>query len=234
MFSYESIPPVNINDLSNIFDDNPLDESQWRIYQLLFSKKPRLAEMYKGGLFVLKQFENPERVVLAAHSFRELLEKLPEIVDVPVTNQNNNNIRTFVEMLYERFEHVKARSVCFNNGRWEGGIDEHIRECLFFIESEIVVVRKMTSPRKDQQTQMIRKTAGANYVPFEVLESNMLRNIKTLRNYFIGVAHHNIVAVEAEFLIKIEQLETLIHELFYPKVTEALDEIDQLIEELES
>ena len=39
--------------------------------------------MYLGALMVFDQGGNPDRLALAAHSFRELMEKLPRYIDVP-------------------------------------------------------------------------------------------------------------------------------------------------------
>lgn len=44
----------------------------------------RLSHMYRGAVLARRQSENSERLVLAAHDFRELMEKLPRYLDVPV------------------------------------------------------------------------------------------------------------------------------------------------------
>lgn len=67
----------------------PLDSSyfeltrrQKEIYELLkaqVSDKYNLASMYLGAIYAIKNTYNPDRLSQAAHSLRELLEKLPRV-----------------------------------------------------------------------------------------------------------------------------------------------------------
>ena len=56
---------------------------QQALLTALIEKDPHLGVMYLGGLHVLRQEGNPDREALAAHAIRELMEKLPQFVDVP-------------------------------------------------------------------------------------------------------------------------------------------------------
>jgi hypothetical protein len=52
------------------------------ILAALTEKHERLRVMYLGALYVLRS-DNPDRFALGAHSIRELIEKLPDHVDLP-------------------------------------------------------------------------------------------------------------------------------------------------------
>jgi len=53
-----------------------LSGSQRTLYEALASKDPRLARMYLGALSVLDRQGNPDRLALASHGLRELMEKM--------------------------------------------------------------------------------------------------------------------------------------------------------------
>ena len=50
---------------------------QEALYANLIRRSPKLARIYRGGLLVLADEENPCRYELAAHSIREIMEKCP-------------------------------------------------------------------------------------------------------------------------------------------------------------
>ena len=89
--SLEPLLPATTSNLS-------LGAKQLEVSKALHEKSPELQGIYLGGLWVKIQAENPDRLALAAHSFRELLEKLPRILAVPqkalqqTTNSQINNI----------------------------------------------------------------------------------------------------------------------------------------------
>ena len=62
--------------------DQGLLGPQRALYDALTKKYSLLAQMYVGAIMILRQPDNPERLPLAAHSLRELMEKIPVAVDV--------------------------------------------------------------------------------------------------------------------------------------------------------
>lgn len=61
-----------------------LSERKRRLYEALADHNGDLAAMYKGAIQVLKQPYISDRFAMAAHNIRELVEKLPLYVDVPI------------------------------------------------------------------------------------------------------------------------------------------------------
>ena len=60
-----------------------LTSKQRDVLEVLKSKQTEkypLSRWYTGALYALNNHYNPDRVAQAAHSLRELLEKLPEVV----------------------------------------------------------------------------------------------------------------------------------------------------------
>jgi len=64
-------------------DEPELSGQQSTLNHSLGKKDSRLSKMYLGGLFALNQYNNPDKLCLCAHSMRELMEKLPEYLDIP-------------------------------------------------------------------------------------------------------------------------------------------------------
>lgn len=74
----------------NFRNENPgkpspleLSQRQLEVIQALQSReteKYRLSHWYQGALYVLDNYYNPDRISQAAHSLRELMEKLPRVV----------------------------------------------------------------------------------------------------------------------------------------------------------
>ena len=60
-----------------------LSGRQLAILSALARRDGDLAKMYEGGLAVLADRSNPDRLALSAHAFRELMEKLAKVLDVP-------------------------------------------------------------------------------------------------------------------------------------------------------
>jgi len=64
-----------------------LSETQMQMWRSLSQIKPTLANMYLGALRAIPMSRggrNPEALVQAAHSIRELMEKLPQHLDAPI------------------------------------------------------------------------------------------------------------------------------------------------------
>jgi hypothetical protein len=62
--------------------------------------------MYLGALWVLNQGANPDRVPQAAHSVRELMEKLPQYLELPVP-KNPTSLVYQVDSLQAKWKRVQ-------------------------------------------------------------------------------------------------------------------------------
>ena len=69
-----------------------LSAQQRALYEALAEQDKRLAGIYLGSLLVLSQLENPDSLALAAHSLRELMEKLPKYRDLPAAKKPPSRI----------------------------------------------------------------------------------------------------------------------------------------------
>src|ERR1043165_1479541 len=88
------------------------------LHQALFRRSERIARMFLGAHYALRDSLNPERFVLAAHCIRELMEKFPEIVDVS-TQAHSEELRAKLTPLEESYQRFESNSK-LKFPRWEG------------------------------------------------------------------------------------------------------------------
>ena len=79
---------------------------QNKLYRALNELNPDLARMYHGVLLVLADDKNPERFVFAAHGLRELMEKLPRYLGIPIRQPGGELVKA-VSHLQDLWEKVK-------------------------------------------------------------------------------------------------------------------------------
>ena len=110
-----------------------LSGQQQALLRALDKRSSRLASIYRGGLAVLGDTSNPDRFAQSAHSLRELMEKLPEFLDVP-TGAQKERLKAKARELENLYVRTRENTICFSvsNG-WDGGIDRHLRKLLLHL-----------------------------------------------------------------------------------------------------
>lgn len=73
-----------MQDLREIASKLVLTNEQSTLFGVLHGRSERIARMYLGAVGALKDDLDPGRLSNAAHQMRELMEKIPEIVDVEI------------------------------------------------------------------------------------------------------------------------------------------------------
>ena len=79
------------------------------LYEALFRRSERIARIYLGTHYALRDSANPERFVQAAHCARELMEKVPEIVAVIMTG-DSEKLRAKVTELEQSYLNLVPKS----------------------------------------------------------------------------------------------------------------------------
>jgi len=94
-----------------------------------------LSRMYHGGLTVLEVDSNPDRFAQCAHSIRELMEKLPEKLDVPTPAQKEN-LKGKMREIEDSYQEMQKKTHCLSvSSGWEGNIDKSLRKFLLKLDS---------------------------------------------------------------------------------------------------
>ena len=226
----QSLEPLLLATTSNL----SLDARQLEVSKALHEKSPDLQLIYLGGLWVKIQAENPDRLALAAHSFRELMEKLPRILAVPqkaLKESTNSQIEDLRRTKWEVA--VRKSDARSTSGEWSGAIDGPLKAFLagvqdFFNWFEQVHPRRRAAARETLRT--LDPYMGV--LPPAIGEFNVRRWIKT-QDFFVGISHHRRCA-EEEFNGWQFALEQQLADALSPRTFADLDEIDSLIAEGES
>jgi len=205
-----------------------LNPQQRALYEALSDKEPTIAKMYLGAVFVLDQVGNPERIVHSAHSIREIIEKIPKHIEVPVKALKEGitvKVREFRDFSTLRLE----KSKCNNGGDWGGAIDDPLRQ----------VIKKQTQffewfdehhpKRKEETKTVLRKLDGSPFALPETLEDKNVEIWHEIKDFFIAVCHHRRDITQEEFDKWLNAFERFLLDCLRPRTFEDFDAIDKII-----
>ena len=133
--------------------------SQQQLYRSLLQKDQGLADLYEGALRVYWEARYPARLILAAHSLRELANCLPKAFDLPIpvdpaliTDQAN---------CLELHWSDAIQSACHQNGKWTGPVDVPLRKFLHKLHDFFEWLKTNRPKRSEVVIEMFRSTDPA-------------------------------------------------------------------------
>ena len=183
-----------------------------------------LSRWYLGALYALHNRHNPDRLSQAAQSLRELIEKLPRVVQERDVQVSSYNFRDKRQSLYTRIQRDKRRLA----DGWEGQlIDRSLARTLEEFEAYLKQDRR---PSRREQVQ----TAVASIDPLAGQMDNAIRRRKQeemlkLWERMEAFAHHNTVDAEA-FDQWLEVLDRTILDLLAPITAENQQEMQRILQ----
>jgi hypothetical protein len=206
-----------------------LNSQQQTLNKALLERDTGLSTMYLGALAVLDS-ENPDRHALAAHGFRELMEKIPRIVEMRI-KAGKETLKTKVIYLENLWKATCKSSSCSGSKVWKGEIDKPLSEWLKEINKFFRWFNEHYPRRKAETAATLRglDSSGRNLPP--LLEDLNIRKWEAIRVYFQGVAHHRAIRNPEEFSQWQDALERMLLDLLHPKTYEDFDLIDKIIQE---
>lgn len=212
--------------------DTRLSPQQQAVREALEDKYPDLATMYQGAVVVLRQDNNPERFVQAAHSVRELMEKFPRFAHVE-QRAHGETLTQEVIRVRTLWQSATDTSPCRGKDGWSGAIDGSLSKLLEGLD-RLIEWFDRHKPRRDEEAQrflqMVEASGRALPAPLARLNTEYWMY---LRGYFQGVAHHRGCNPD-EFGQSLEALERFLLDLLRPHTFGDFDAIDQLVEAGES
>ncbi len=207
-----------------------LSDRQRALFLALDRLEPRLARMYLGGLRVLEDEANPDAVPLTAHALRELMEKLPESLDVPV-KAPTGELADRVRKLRSLWEETLEKSACHNGGEWEGEIDLPLRELLQSLKAFFEWYSANHQLRREEVISALRRLDPSDRFLPERLEEKNVQTWMALRRFFADVAHHRQDPGRDGLSQQLDQLEQFLLDRLQPRTFEDFDAIDALLKE---
>ena len=208
----------------------PLSGRRWALYEALAARDLKLADMYFGAFSVLNQEGNPDRLALTSHGVRELMEKMPRYLDLPVPPEGprlGDKVRSLVPV----WEKVLSRSNWSGNDGWVGTIDEVLREFLRKARELFAWFNVERPMRRERMTRVIRglDPSGRSLPP--PIEKLHVDEWVEYHDYFNDVAHHRITPTSEDFELWLGALESFLLDRLRPRTFEDLEIIDLIIKE---
>lgn len=217
-----------------------LEARQLRCCKILRDRDPRLEEMYLSVLFLLRMETIPDRFALAAHSMRELMEK---ILRWNRPSTSNYNLKVKVKELERHWLGLKRRSSSITSDSElpessdlpSGAIEKYMRASEMFFD-------EFNKERPDGSEQfrdlMITADSYAAQIPDPVYKQSWKDIWTRLNNYFQAISHHdNQKTVEhVEFVRAVSEFEIYLLNM-YPETRRVFDNmalIDSIIGEAEN
>ena len=186
-----------------------LEPQERELYDALLKLSDgRLAGWYIGALTVLFQDTNPDRVAQAAHSIRELMEKI-----VVARSPQPLGVRT--RNLYDKW---KRNGHSAEGASCSCGLTPAFLESLhrFFDEFE-----RDNPSRRDVAKKIIAEIDPAGLPLPGVVQEERVDVWMKLRDFFISVCHHRYECDEEELVERIEELEIFLLTFLRPRAAES-------------
>jgi hypothetical protein len=189
--------------------------------------------MYVGAWTVLNDGTNPDRIALAAHAMRELMEKGQRELAVSVKPAALGSGQTGVA--FERLDRLcrRARQESEPYRSRSGPIDEIVARVLEAAE-ELVAVHNQERPgRVAQREDLIRRLdpLGAA-LPAEMV-ADWMERWDNWDRLFQLTSHHQIAPTAEELASAMDEFTAFLLERLEPVPSRAREEIEQLIREAE-
>lgn len=214
-------------------DRTPLELSgqQRALHESLSGKAQSLADMYLGSLTVLSDTRNPDRLALAAHGLRELMEKIPSFVDVRIKAQKEGLKGKVIE-LDVAWKATVENGNSYNGGTWSGEIDRGLSRFLRKLESFFQWFREHHPRRKAEIAATLEGLDPSGSSLPEPLAALNVETWENIRDFFVDVAHHRRPNTTGnEFSRWLDALERFLVDRLRPRTFPDLDAIDRIIRE---
>jgi hypothetical protein len=187
-----------------------------------------IAACYHAAIVVLNDEHLPDRLSLAAHALRELLEKLPNDAMAVDTGADLN---TKVNELRKPWEDVVAEEQAQQGAPWSHGVGKALRTFLDAVTNFFKARDAITTSRQEQAAAFL-KTLEVSNVPLPAdVQRRSAKEWMQMRRYFNNVAHHQGTPTVQEFQARVAQLEAFLSARLIPRPTADFERIDDLLKE---
>ena len=208
-------------------DPNPsvaLSREQHRLHGALCELGEALGAMYLGGLQVLHDTTNPDRMAQSAHSMRELMEKMVDRKRPPgVTAKVNEVAGVFRDKKPKTNSHSES-------GGWHGTIDSSLRKILKKLEDFLDWFATHYPRKKERFRRALGRWEGSDLDLPEASFEGHWKTWRVLNEYFQGVSHHGTSPSAEELREHVAGLEGFLARQLL-RTFDDLDVIDALLKE---
>jgi len=192
-----------------------------------------LLTIYLGALYVLQQVNNPDRLALASHDFRELMNNILRVrADVRETTVS---LISEVMNLRNDWHRAAKETSCLNGGdNWTGEIDKSLNRFLRKVGDFFKWFDGHRPGRKKEIAGMLQEFDLIGIPLPNALEKPNVDMWDRIRDFFVRMAHHGKKVDEDEFIQWQDAFERFLLERLQPPTFEHHAELDELIQEGET
>lgn len=194
-----------------------------QLWEALSDIDEQLGHMYLGALDVLQHSANPDRLALAAHGVRELIEKLPRYLDVPAIENRGPGIREQARSLAAAWERV-GPSVLDGNGVLTPSGEKMLGKVAEFCEG----VASDPTRKQAKIAAVSRLDLNPLKLPPPIQELHV-SVWSAIEGFFIGVAHHTKATDDDEIEQYFAALDRFLLDRLRPRTFEDFAAIDALL-----
>ena len=156
-----------------------LSGPQQRLYEALADYSDSLAARYRGAIHVLESSVIPDRFAMAAHNLRELMDGLPEVINVP--KRGGFRLKPAVNKLDEKWDATKNNSDSFNGEEWEGEVDGHLQGYFEKMETVFDANNEYIPKQRERYAEMVRRIDPSSIQIPEQAQRRLFRDWKKIR-----------------------------------------------------
>ena len=165
-----------------------LSDLRRRLLEALNAAGEMLGNTYQSGLELLQREDLPDQVVIVAHEFRELMEKLPRVFDLPV--QTSVQLRPRLRGLATALQRAQVESRSYTSDGWGGEIDHSLRTFLSDAEKLFADAEADLRSRREATRDLVRAGESGRAPMPQALEKREVDRWNDLEVYFQNVSHH--------------------------------------------
>jgi len=204
------------------------DPKEMALIKCLNEKSRRLSQMYSGAIEVLCDFQNSDRFALAAHGFRELMEKMGEEIDVEMP-EHHHSLKPKVNALQDQWSRTIKNSRAYKGGKWEQNIDVSLRKFLKGTNVFFEWFSQHFPRRKKEVGKLLINLDGARQCLPPPLQELNVDFWQKMQEFFTNVAHHRHETDEKEFSGWKNAFENFLMNLLRPRTFADHEELDALM-----
>lgn len=205
-----------------------LSPTQQELFKVLADKRADMGTCYHAGIATFNDDKLPDRLPLAAHAFRELMEKLP---NEGTAIDPGAALAEEVRGLRPSWDTAVAEDAAHGGEPWCHGVGDALHTFLLAVTGFFRARDAVAGGRRKQMIAFLnRLDVAAVPLPEDVQKKNA-KQWMYLREYFNNVSHHRFAATDAEFQARVAQLEAFLCARLIPRPTADFAAIDALLQE---
>lgn len=184
--------------------------------------------MYHGGIKVLMDTSNPERIVHCAHSMRELMEKLPTYIGLPAALGRLRSTANAFQSARMQQKQLEESPTGSSGGDLD--LDKQLDRLLEELEGVFEELNTNWLRSQGQIGQSLGQSGSVQQTWPKALATGKIADWGALRQYFTKISHHGSFNKE-NFPGRLDALERILLDMLRPRTFEDFDEIDSLLGE---